>query len=278
VCLVAKDNLAGHKQWVDQNIDRLSAELTIKSLPVKGTLDAAFESLQRQECGAVYASAADLKQLADALDREHKQYSFAPVWAKEDDIINLNKIAKTREDSERAEIERHRQNVISARKLQSELAAADAQKKENRQKQLRLQYGKIASADAAAISDQVRNAFNAGQDWQATPAFAQFPRAVAAYQNLIESRWELQNFNSEVSDYGTADWKGRKLEASFAKVSVRMRNRILGEYKDVCFIFGRMNDTEFNMVRDGIGTTCDNVQAIQAWKQGHQFNSLWFAE
>jgi hypothetical protein len=278
MCLVAKDKLAGHKQWVDQNIDRLSAELTIKSLPVKDTVDAAFESLHRQECAAVYASAADLKLLADALDREHEQYSFAPVWAKEEDITTLSDVVKARENNERAEIERHRQDVISAQNLKSELAAADAQKKHNRQEQLRAQYGKIASADAAAITDQVRHAFNAGQDWQASPAFAQFPTAVAAYQNLIESRWELQTMNSEVSDYGTADWKGRKLNASFAKVSIRMRNRILGEYKDVCFLFGRMNDTEFNMVRDGIGTTCDNDKAVQAWKEGHQFNSLWFAE
>jgi len=278
VCLVAKDKIAGHKQWVDQNIDRLSAELTIKSLPTMGSLDAAFQAVERQQCAGVYGSAADLKQLADALDRDHKQYTFAPVWAKDDEITALNDGAKAREADEAAEIERHRQNVISEQKLRNELAAADAQKKENREKQLRSQYGKIASADAAAITDQVRHAFNAGQDWQATPAFAQFPTAVAAYQNLIESRWELQSLNSEVSDYGTADWKGRKLEASFAKVSIRMRNRILGEYKDVCFIFGRMNDTEFNMVRDGIGTTCDNVQAVQAWKQGHQFNSLWFAE
>jgi hypothetical protein len=29
-----------------------------------------------------------------------------------------------------------------------------------------------------------------------------------------------------------------------------LRNRILGEYKDVCGIFGRMNDSEFGMVRD----------------------------
>lgn len=278
LCLVTSQRLRGHKLWIDQNVDRLSTETSFKSLNEKTTVDAAYEALQRAECGAIYASAADLKQVSGALSRERKDYSFASLWASDGDIEGLEKAAAAREAEELAEAEKRKQADEGARKIAALQRAEEATKRENREKQLRAQYGKTAAAKAAAIADQVRSVFASGQDWQSTPAFAQFPAAIVAYENLVQSRWELQTFNSEVEDYGTADWKGRKLETAFAKVTVRMRNRILGDYKDVCFVFGRMNDIEFGMVRDTIGTTCADGKRIGYWKKAHSFQSSWLAE
>jgi hypothetical protein len=56
-----------------------------------------------------------------------------------------------------------------------------------------------------------------------------------------------------------------------------LKDRILGEYKDFCFIFGRINDTEFSMRREPVYAECDDGAAISAWQDGHQFKSEWFA-
>ena len=56
--------------------------------------------------------------------------------------------------------------------------------------------------------------------------------------------------DSDVEDYGTSDFKGRPLDTAFARVKIRLKNPILGEYKDPCFVFGRIVDPEFNMTRD----------------------------
>lgn len=57
---------------------------------------------------------------------------------------------------------------------------------------------------------------------------------------------------------------------------MRLRNRILGEYKDACFIFGRMNDSEFGMIRDPIEVSCGQDEQLSSWKKVRDFESLWF--
>ena len=52
---------------------------------------------------------------------------------------------------------------------------------------------------------------------------------------------------------------------------------MLCEYKDACFIFGWINDTEFSMRREPAFAQCDDVAAIKAWQEGHQFKSEWLA-
>ncbi|HME84773.1 MAG TPA: hypothetical protein VKG91_09555 [Roseiarcus sp.] len=53
-------------------------------------------------------------------------------------------------------------------------------------------------------------------------------------------RWEIMTTDSDVQDYGTSDFKGRPLDTAFARVTIRLKNAILGEYKDACFVFGRI--------------------------------------
>jgi hypothetical protein len=52
---------------------------------------------------------------------------------------------------------------------------------------------------------------------------------------------------------------------------------MLGEYKDSCFILGRINDAEFSMSREPAYAKCDDEATISAWQSGHQFKSEWLA-
>ena len=42
----------------------------------------------------------------------------------------------------------------------------------------------------------------------------------------------------------------RTLEAVFGKVTVKLKNAVLGEYADGCFLFGRVIDDEFGVYRN----------------------------
>jgi len=44
--------------------------------------------------------------------------------------------------------------------------------------------------------------------------------------------WEVMTTDSGVQDYGTSDFKGRPLDTAFARVTIRLKNAILGEYKE----------------------------------------------
>jgi hypothetical protein len=80
-----------------------------------------------------------------------------------------------------------------------------------------------------------------------------------------------------LEDFGTSNFKTRPLDTVFSRITLNLKNRMLGEYKDFCFIFGRINDEEFSMRREAAYAKCDDEAAIKAWQDGHQFKSQWFA-
>jgi hypothetical protein len=80
-----------------------------------------------------------------------------------------------------------------------------------------------------------------------------------------------------VQDFGTSTFKTRGLDTIFARITLHLKERMLGEYKDFCFIFGRITDSEFSMHREPLFAQCDDEGAIKTWQAGHQFKSEWFA-
>ena len=66
---------------------------------------------------------------------------------------------------------------------------------------------------------------------------------------------------------------------AFAESRIKLRNRILGTYKELCVITGYIDDTEFNMNRESISSFCeDRLRAITAYKQSQRFTSRWVVE
>ena len=84
--------------------------------------------------------------------------------------------------------------------------------------------------------------------------------------------WEIMTTNfADVQDYGTSDFKGRPLDTALARVTIRLKNAILGEYKDACFVFGRIVDPEFNMTREALRRRLRRRRR----HLGHVFHSRW---
>ena len=113
-----------------------------------------------------------------------------------------------------------------------------------------------------------------GQD-QRGSAGVDYPTYAAWLAEMKADHWEIMSTDSDVQDYGTSDFKGRPLDTAFARVKIRLKNAILGEYKDACFVFGRIVDPEFNMTREPFVAGCDDEGAIKLWQTGHDFHSRW---
>ena len=64
-----------------------------------------------------------------------------------------------------------------------------------------------------------------------------------------------------------------------ATTRIKMRNRIKGEYQDVCYVTGYVNDAEFGVTRDHFGETCDDVgPKLARFKQVERFSSRWIVQ
>jgi hypothetical protein len=277
ICMVTKNNEKAHRQILLNNIERLTPELgSMSPVPVvKSTSDEAYKALQRRECQAIYSSAPELKSIIAALKKNDVGYSVSSVWITEEAVQVSEKIIKERELVAQRDDQERKTKIESAKKLRDSIAKEEMASNQKKQQVLQSQYGTIAAAKAAEIATVVREATDGRPDWQQTAAFEQFFQFSTAFQNLSKNRWELQSFNSEIYDYGHAVWKGRQLETAFVRVSITLRNRILGEYKDECIIFGRINDAEFSMVRDTIEVGCGLESEISSWKKIRNFESQW---
>ena len=105
-----------------------------------------------------------------------------------------------------------------------------------------------------------------------------FPDIARWKQELKNNGWELDKYDDELLDYGTANWKGRKLEAILLRATVSTKNPVRGEYAESCFVIGYLIDTEFKMRRDAINAECGaSADALSEWQTSRSFESRWVA-
>jgi hypothetical protein len=273
ICMVIKDMESGHRQLLQDKI-----ELTTSDIALKPTLDEAFKTFQRNGCQAIYSSGLELRTLVTALKKDAADYSISPIWNSDAEVRQAEKVVQDKKDEDEKEkvIRENKQKADDELKRTTSAERSATAKKQ--QEALQSQFGKIAAATSATIAKDIHEATDGRADWQQGTAYAELPKFVASYQNMVRNHWELQSFNSEISDYGRAVWQGRTMEAGFAIIKIRLRNRILGEYQDVCRIFGRLNDAEFSMQRDPVEISCDQDSQLSLWKKARNFQSQWLLQ
>jgi hypothetical protein len=86
--------------------------------------------------------------------------------------------------------------------------------------------------------EEIANAIKLIAEDKETWANSYFPEIASWFHSRTADGWEFVAIDQPVTDYGTADWKGRPLEVVFTDVSISMRNRLLGENRTFCFTLG----------------------------------------
>ncbi len=274
LCTVTPQDAEAHQKLIAARADVLTAAMGAEPISAPTTADGAFVSAKRGRCGAVYASAGDLKTVADGLQRDGTKYRFSSLWFTLADIQGTaDAIKADRSAAEKQMAERQRRQAEDA-KIAAMRAADEAATLSARQAASRKQYERTAKAAAARVAAEVDGFTNAADDQSQIAGF-KFADFAALFRDDLGDRWEKMSENADLADYGVADWKGRSLETVFSRVSIRLKNRILGDYKDRCYIFGQINDVEFEATRDPIVLSCDNAADLTAWQTGHGFKSFW---
>lgn len=274
VCAVTPENAEAHRRLLTERNDALAASMGAEPVIAPTTADGAFVSAKRGSCGAVYASAADLKVLANGLKRDGTNYRFSSIWITPEEVKSANKDVDAAKKAAEKQAEDRRIEHVEQEKLEQNKAAKEAATLSARQEASRKQYGASAMAAAARIAADV-DSFTESRGGDAQIAAQKFAAFSEQFRGYLGDEWEKMSENSEVADYGTADWKGRTLDAAFTRVTIRLKNRILGDYRDLCFVFGQIDDPEFNTTREHIGVPCDDNADLASWKTGHGFKSRW---
>ena len=271
VCAVVSEKVGTHRQALVDLGFEFAPDVRSETSFVSTSLDAAFVNVKRSQCAAVYASAEGLKDMLPALKRDQIVYELSLGWIAAEQLDHAEKTrAEQMKAADQQALERKRR-VEEEAKLAALREKDDAATRGRRQQALQEQYGNVARAAAAVIGAEVKEYVDTSRG----PGGAHFTAFADWFQNRLRDHWELMTFNPELYDYGVSDWKGRSVEAALSKITLRMRNRDLGEYRDDCFVFAQLVDTEFGLTRDHFVQPCGSEAEIVGWKSSRAFQSRW---
>jgi hypothetical protein len=279
LCLAVGGMVPSHRKLLLRDEDKLNLEMQTKVVIKDTNIDDAFVNVQKRQCGAVYASAADLKTLTGALTQNDIPYAFSSLWNLPTDVerqdAELAEKARIAAQEETERAQRNADQSLLASKRAEDLSATQAAQ----QVALRQKFGDSAKAAADALSSEIVTWTRdpRTEDDQKRQIAIFYPVFSAWLTDKLADHWEIMTFDTEVQDFGTSTFKSRELDTIFARITLHLKDRMLGEYKDFCFIFGRINDSEFSMRREPAFAECDDEAAIKTWQAGHEFKSEWFA-
>ncbi|CAA2156781.1 hypothetical protein MBRA_02215 [Methylobacterium brachiatum] len=273
LCQVTAQDAEAHAAILARLNDRIGDELPGRPVVTPTSADGAFIAVKRGACGAVYAATADLAALDEAMNRDSLPHRYLPLW------IEPSEVAQTRDTIEQdktrtAEQQFKRQRELEERKKLDQIKAnEDGIRRAAQEQALRAQYGERARFFEQTLGEAAR-AFATGV--QPAAFMDLHPRLARHYQAQRDDRWEFMSAETHVLDYGTAVYKDRPLETALATTRIKMRNRIKGEYQDVCYVTGFVNDAEFSVTREPFGEICDEAgPKLARYKQGARFTSRW---
>ena len=275
VCTVTASEQDAHSATLERLADRLRDELPGEPSASSTSAEGAFLSARRGQCGAVYGSGGTLATLVGALEPDGVVFRFAPVWVREEEIAAMSATIRERE-RKRVEQEVALRREREDRKRLDELRDKDREKLRSEQEAtLRAQYGAMARAFELSLAKELKDYILVQPS-----AFARKYQSLARrYEHLKADAWEFMTVETSLFDYGTSEFKGRSLETAFANSRIRLRNRVVGEYKDLCFTTGFISDTEFGVEREPFGVLCeDDAVALERHKQGQKFTSRWLVQ
>ncbi len=271
LCLITSEKSEAHSQLILKNADKLTFDMHVAPTLAIKSLEDAFLATEKAQCGAVYASASDLKTISGSLAGAGIKSTFSSLWIAPSELDAKDAELADQKQLEAQQSLDRQQRADDEARLRAQRDKDLASTQSVQQAELRTKYEGSAQAAVAAIVADVKN-WEQNQTGPVGVEFSEFSEWLGAIRS---DHWEIMTTGSEVQDYGTSDFKGRSLDTALARVTIRIKNSILGEYKDACFVFARMVDPEFNMVREPVSAPCENMDPVRVWQTGHRFESRW---
>jgi hypothetical protein len=277
VCQTVSERQKAHEGLVAGSSDRLQAEFGFSAKVITTSIESAFVSAKRGQCGAIYGASKDLKDIILSLQRDKLNYHVLPIWFSAGDVDLEQKDVDARRDRDL------REQLEIAQKRKDDQLRADLEKKQTdaerrqREETLRKENGVLARGMQEKIAEEVKSFVAKSESDDKTQVRQKWPALATWYRERIRGQWELENVASELRDYGIVEWKNRVLEANLIAITFTMKNRGLGEHQQKCFVVGYVADREFDVARDPMSVACEDENTVNRYKIAHKFSSKWFA-
>ena len=268
-----RNRVDGLKELLKRNRDIIAPKFTADWQFIETNTDLAFLGLQRRQCGYVAGDANALGTIMLALRRDNVRYAFSPVWWDDKDVDQATFDVS---DAREQEI---RKKVGKDRALQDQRALDEERKRKNeiQKTEIERHLREANGGRARALMSNIHAYVNDLAEKRSSDNHL-FPNYLNWLNGRFADQWDTYNVISDVADFGTVQWDHRPLDAIVVKTVVQQKNRILGKYEDTCFMFGLVDDAEFQMERDSFAARCNDAGTVDKWEVGESFKSQWNAK
>ena len=276
-----------HNHYLDAEIEEIGLWVPDIKNRVSTNIEKSFAMAQKEMCKIIYAEAKDLKVITGGLEREKIPFVLSGLWATEDALSNLSSDIAEEKDGFERDLAKIRQDFEAQRVLKETIEAELAKKTNEIQKELRMKYSQEANGASNKVKVYLEAVFNPekfaerNSQEQLVKTQTDFNRAfsvISRWWRIKEmSLWEAKNHSFEIFDYGTAEWKGRRLETITGKLNIEIQNPVLGQKDNKCVLLSIMIDDEFGYFRDSDEAKCSNSSSISVWQNARNFESRWVA-
>lgn len=280
ICAAISDKQDGHRKLLSGKTSEISDQLGGRGSILELSMEQAFISAKKNQCGIIYSSAADMKSLYPALKRESIPYKTLPIWFSLKEIEEADKAFKNEQTAALQSEEQTRQKLADEAQLKeaSENTAEALRKK--KEAQLRTTYAVTAKALSDEVGkkilDDVSKIKANSQENQKPNYLSMFRESSSWYQKKVNEQWELADSRFELYDYGTSRWNDRRIDTIFNKITIKIKNRTIGKYDERCVVIGLVVDKEFEMYREPFESSCDNVEnSLENWMKARSFEERW---
>lgn len=277
VCATPLADQASHQHlvsWHQESLDQFVLGRTSYDISFM-TADEAFAKTRRKGCRFVYGPADDLKLVAVALKRDGFEYSFVDTWSTTQDFEAAKKNVLDNQEKRSLEENSERQKRENDHRLRMEREAAEGQARRRATEALRKQ----SEVRVKTATTQFETEVDALLKGQSNSSIDQlYPAFTAWFAKRRAESWEFHTRSIEVYDFGRSDWNDRRLETIYLRLTLTLKNRPIGSYAQSCWVFSRVDDSEFAMYRGPFVTSCDGAETrILLRQQQIGFQSEWNA-
>ena len=251
-----------------------------------------FTNVQRGNCGFIYANETSLYNLMTAFESSKTEYGVVPIWLSKKQVANEQERQENKEKGLLIDLQKKKEQIEKEKKLEQERLKADGVLKAQEQQALRDRNRNVVEAHTELMENEIKLLLNK-DTFKDTWLYESYPDLGKLMEKKFKEKWELDQSNVTINDYGLSDYKGRKIATYITDVNFRLKNNDLGEYESICVRLAIIDDREFNRWREPEASICktnDDINlteeelyekyknSFDIYKKRLNFQSAWIIE